>query len=161
MSLKKFSFRWSDVDANMHIKNTAYNDLFIQYRMAFLGENGYGMAEFKKLGIGPMIIHEHLYYINEVRIDSEIYIDMFLKGNSEDGKYNHLVQHLYNNKGELSCYLDLTLVWLDVKARKIATPPAEMLKALNSLEKTEDYKIIDSKALRVDGVPYGKKIVLS
>ena len=160
MSVKKFKFRWSDVDANMHIKNTAYNDMFIQYRMSFLQDNGYGMSEFKKLGIGPMIIHEHLFYIKEVRVDSEVYIDMYLKGNSEDGKYTHLIQHLYNHKGELSCYLDLTLVWLDVRARKIAIPPETMLNALASLEKTDDYKLIDSKALKVEGVPYGRVLDL-
>lgn len=160
MSLKKFNFRWSDIDANMHIKNTAYNDQFIQYRLSLLSEMGYGMAEFRKLGIGPMIIHESLYYIQEVRADSEVYIDLFLKGNSEDGKYMQFAQHLYNNKGELSCFLDLTFVWLDIRARKLAVPPDAMLEKLNQLQKTEDYKIIDSKALKVDGVPYGRKIVI-
>lgn len=158
MSLQKFNFRWSDIDANMHIKNTAYNDLFIQYRLGLLSKMGYGMAEFKKLGIGPMIIHEHLYYIQEVRADSEVYIDLFLKGNSEDGKYMQFAQHLYNNKGELSCYLDLTFVWLDIRARKLALPPAEMLAGLQRLEKTDDYKIIDSSALKVDHIPYGKVV---
>jgi len=160
MNLKKFSFRWSDVDANMHIKNTAYNDLFIQYRLSLLADMGYGMSEFRKLGIGPMIIHEHLYYIQEVRADGEVYIDLFLKGNSEDGKYMQFAQHLYNDKGELSCFLDLTFVWLDVRARKLAVPPDPMLEKLWKLEKTDDYKIIDSKALKVAGVPYGKKVVV-
>ena len=158
MSLEKFSFRWSDFDANMHIKNTAYNDLFIQHRMNWLKKVGFDMARFRKLGIGPMIIHEHMYYIKEVRADSEIYIDIYLKGNSKDGKYVQLGQHLYNDKGELSCYLDITLVWLDVKARKIAVAPGDMLDKLDELKKTDDYKIIDSSAMRVDGVPYGARI---
>lgn len=158
MSIEKFNFRWSDIDANMHIKNTAYNDMFIQYRLTMLAKWGYGMKQFKKLGIGPMIIHEHLYYIKEVRADYPVYIDLFLKGNSEDWKYMQFAQHLYNQQGELSCYLDLTLVWLDIRERKIAVPPAEMLTALNSLEKTDDYRIIDSKALKMDGVPYGKVV---
>lgn len=160
MTLEKFKFRWSDIDANMHIKNTAYNDMFIQYRLSMLAKMGFGMAEFKKLGIGPMIIHEHLYYIQEVRADQEIYIDLFLKGNSEDGKYMQFAQHLYNSKGELSCYLDLTFVWLDIKARKLALPPKEMLDALSQLEKTKDYKIIDSSALKNPNIPYGKTVKL-
>lgn len=158
MSLEKFSFRWSDIDANMHIKNTAYNDLFIQYRLSLLVKMGYGMAEFRKLGIGPMIIHEHLYYIKEVRADSDVYIDLYLKGNSEDWRFMQFAQHLYNDKGELSCYLDLTLAILDIRARKLAIPPTEMLEGLKQLKKTEDYKIIDSSALKVAGVPYGKTV---
>lgn len=161
MNLEKFNFRWSDIDANMHIKNTAYNDLFIQHRLSLLVKMGFGMPEFKKIGMGPMIIHEHLYYLKEVRADSEVYIDMYLKGNSEDWKYMQFAQHLYNNKGELSCFLDLTLSLLDIRERKLALPPAEMIKGLKQLKKTDDYKIIDSSALKVDGVPYGFKITPS
>lgn len=161
MNLEKFSFRWSDIDANMHIKNTAYNDLFIQGRLTLLLKMGFGMKEFKEYNLGPMIIHEHLFYVQEVRAESEVYIDIQLRGMSPDGKYLKFAQHMYNNKGELSCYLDLTFVWLDLKARKLTVPPPQLLDALKKMDKTPDYAPIDSSALKVAHVPYGKKIDLS
>ncbi len=158
MKLGKFNFRWSDIDANMHIKNTAYNVLFTEARLNFLRDIGFGLKEFKQYGIGPMVVHEHIFYVQEVRGESEVYIDIQLRGSSEDGKYMKFAQHMYNNQGELSCYLDLTFGWLDVKARKLAIPPPNLLEALNKLEKTEDYGIIDSSELKASHVPYGKKI---
>lgn len=161
MKLEKQRFRWSDVDANMHIKNTAYNDLFIEARLNILKKMGFGMKEFKELGFGPMIIHEHIFYVKEVRAESEVYIDMQLRGNSEDGKYMKFAQHMYNHKGELACYMDLTFGWLDTKARKLAIPHPKLLEAVNNMDKTEDFAVIDSSELKVAHVPYGKSIDLS
>lgn len=158
MRLKKYNFRWSDMDANMHIKNTAYNEIFTQDRLNWLAEIGYAMDRFKELGIGPMIIHEHMYYIKEVRYQLPVYLNLYLKGNSENSRFVELAQHLYNSDGDLSCYLNLTLSWVDIRARKLVAPPEDMIQKLGELEKTEDYKIIDSSALKVAGIPYGKKV---
>ncbi len=151
-------FRWSDIDANRHIRNTAYNDLFIEARMAKLKEHGFGQKKMKELGMGPMVIHEHLYYVKEFTSDGEFFIDIQLKASSKDYRFNRFVQHLFNAKGELCCYLDITLAILDLKARKIAPPSPELLDTLNSLPKVEDFHIIDSSALKMEGVPYGLKI---
>lgn len=161
MSLEKLKFRWSDVDANMHIRNTAYNELFIEARLSLLLKMGYGMKEFKELGFGPMVIHEHIFYVKEVRAESEVYIDMQLRGMSEDGRFMKFAQHMYNHKGELCCYIDLTFGWLDTRARKMAVPPAPLLDAVNSMVKTDDFSIIDSSAFKAPHVPYGKKIDLN
>ena len=158
MKFEKLKFRWSDVDANMHIKNTAYNDMFIEARLSLLRKMGFGMKEFKQLGFGPMVIHEHIFYVKEVRSESEVYVDMQLSGISEDGKYMKFAQSMYNNKGELCCFLDMTFGWLDVKARKLAVPHPKLLEAVKMMEKSENYAIIDSSALKAKQVPYGKKI---
>jgi len=151
-------FRWSDVDANMHIKNTAYNDLFIEARLSFLRKMGFGMKEFKEYGFGPMVIHEHTFYIKEVRAESEVYIDMMLRGNSEDGRFMKFAQHMFNNKGELCCYMDLTFGWLDTKTRKLAVPVPKLLEAVLNMERTDDYSIIDSSAFRATHIPYHRTI---
>lgn len=148
-------FRWSDIDANRHIRNTAYNDLFIEARLAKLKEHGFDQKKMEELGMGPMVIHEHLYYVKEFTSQGEFFIDIQLKGSSEDARFNRFIQHLFNAKGELCCYLDITLVILDLKARKIAAPSLELLDTLKNIPKAEDFLTIDSSALKVEGVPYG------
>jgi len=105
-----------------------------------------------------MVIHEHLYYVKELTIDGDFYIDLQMKGSSADHRYNRLVQHLFNDKGELCCFLDMTFAILDLKARKLATPPGEMLEALKSIPQTENYLLLDSSALKSEVVPYGLTI---
>ena len=40
MYKKHFEIRWSDVDANGHLANSAYTNFMSHTRMAFFAENG-------------------------------------------------------------------------------------------------------------------------
>ena len=54
MYTKDFEIRWSDVDANSHLANSAYTNFMSHTRMAFLMENGFGQKEMAKHNIGPV-----------------------------------------------------------------------------------------------------------
>ena len=41
MYLKEFEIRWSDIDANRHLANSAYLNFMSHTRMAFLMELGF------------------------------------------------------------------------------------------------------------------------
>ena len=42
MHLKEFEVRWSDVDANRHLGNSAYINFMSHTRMSFMSEAGFG-----------------------------------------------------------------------------------------------------------------------
>ena len=66
MYKKDFEIRWSDIDANRHLANSAYINFMSHTRMAFLMENGFGQQEMAKHNIGPVVFYEHMYYFKEV-----------------------------------------------------------------------------------------------
>lgn len=57
---------WGDMDFNSHMKNTAFLDKSADVRMMFFAENGFPMAEFSRLKIGPVIMKDEVEYQKEV-----------------------------------------------------------------------------------------------
>ncbi|HCO83984.1 MAG TPA: thioesterase, partial [Arenibacter sp.] len=62
MYLKEFEIRWSDVDANRHMANSAYLNFMSHTRMSFLLEIGFNQKTMSQNNIGPVVFHEHVYY---------------------------------------------------------------------------------------------------
>lgn len=55
MYLKDFDIRWSDIDANRHLANTAYINFMSHTRMSYLTESGFGQKEMAELNLGPVV----------------------------------------------------------------------------------------------------------
>jgi acyl-CoA thioester hydrolase len=41
--VKRFEVRWTDLDMNRHMRNTAYSEYCIDVRVSFLQEHGFGL----------------------------------------------------------------------------------------------------------------------
>ena len=51
---------WSQIDANQHMRHSAYADFAAQARLVMLEEAGLGPAVLYKLNIGPLMFREAL-----------------------------------------------------------------------------------------------------
>ena len=92
MYIKRFEIRWSDVDANRHLANSAYTNFMSHTRMAFLIEQGFTMKELNKHSIGPVVFYEHMEYFKEALLGQTIQVSLEVSGLSEDGtcfKFDH------------------------------------------------------------------------
>ncbi len=76
---------WADMDFNSHMKNTSFLDKSADVRMMFFAENGFPVAEFARLQIGPVVTKEEIEYYREVRLLQEIVVTLELAGLSADG----------------------------------------------------------------------------
>jgi len=76
---------WGDMDFNAHMKNTAFLDKSADVRMMFFSENGFPMAEFSRLKLGPVIMKDEVEYQKEVGLLQEITVTMAIAGLSPDG----------------------------------------------------------------------------
>ena len=57
--------RWDNLDANGHMRNSAYLDLSVQARFDFFAAGGFTPAEFARHGVGPVVLSETLTYKQE------------------------------------------------------------------------------------------------
>ena len=55
---KVVEVRWSDIDANQHMRHNAYADLCTHTRMEWLAAAGFGMEAFMAHGFGPVLFRE-------------------------------------------------------------------------------------------------------
>ena len=153
MYTKEFEIRWSDIDANRHLANSAYINFMSHTCMAFLMENGFGQHEMAKHNIGPVVFYEHMYYFKEVFAGKPVKVTLQLKGLSEDGMYFEFIHNFYDHKGRNFASCEMMGAWIDLKERKLIGLPEALFVNLSSLSKTEDFRVLTKEDTR----KFGKK----
>lgn len=139
---------WGDMDFNSHMKNTAFLDKSADVRMMFFAENGFPMAEFSRLKIGPVIMKDEVEYHKEVSLLQEITITLAVAGLSDDGSRFLLRNEILRPDGRLCARVTSAGGWLDLAARKLVAPPEALLAAQRLLPRTADFKVVSSSLLR-------------
>src|SRR5262249_56833118 len=56
--VQDYRARWADMDFNQHMRNAAYHGWGEETRMRFLDAHGFGMGEFERLGLGPVVVED-------------------------------------------------------------------------------------------------------
>ena len=135
---------WGDMDFNAHMKNTAFLDKSADVRMMFFSENGFPMAEFSRLKLGPVIMKDEVEYQREVGLLQEIRVTMAIAGLSPDGSRFQIRNEIFRSDEKLCARVTSTGGWLDLSARKLVAPPAALLSALQTLEKTAGFLVLPS-----------------
>ena len=135
---------WGDMDFNAHMKNTAFLDKSADVRMMFFSENGFPMAEFSRLKLGPVIMKDEVEYQKEVGLLQEITVTMAIAGLSPDGSRFQIRNEIFRSDEKLCARVTSTGGWLDLSARKLVAPPAALFSALLTLEKTTGFLVLPS-----------------
>ena len=136
------------MDANRHLRNSAYIDYMSHTRMAFLMENGLDQKHLSKFDLGPVAFYEHMYYFREVFPGKPVKVSLQLKGISEDGMYFQFLHNFYDENGKNFARCEMMGGWIDLKERKLVGLPKELFNNFEALEKTDDFKIITKEDTR-------------
>lgn len=151
MYLKEFDIRWSDLDANRHLANSAYINFMSHTRMSFLIEHGFDQRAMAKYNVGPVIFNENIFYFKEAFQGKPVRVSFELGGISEDGAFFKFVHNFYDHKGRNLAYCEMQGAWLNLETRKITPFPKEMLSLLENAPKTADYKMLTKEDMRAAG----------
>lgn len=148
MYTKEFEIRWSDVDANRHLRNSAYIDYMSHTRMAFMMEAGMNQKSLAKHNLGPVAFYEHMYYFREFFPGQPVYVSLQLKGLSEDGMYFEFLHNFYDKDGRNCARCEMMGGWIDLMSRKLTGLPKEFFEKFDALEKTDDFRILTKENTR-------------
>ena len=135
---------WGDMDFNSHMKNTAFLDKSADVRMMFFAENGFPVAEFARLRLGPVIMKDEVEYRKEVGLLEEISVTLSIAGMSPDGSRFLLQNEIFRSEGVLCARVKSAGGWLDLAARKLVAPPTALLATMQTLPKTGDFTELPS-----------------
>jgi acyl-CoA thioester hydrolase len=138
--VKRFEVRWSDLDVNRHMRNTAYSQYCIDVRISFLKEHGFPVGEFGRRQIGPVIVREETRYEREIGAGETFQIDFRLAGFAPDGSRWRVQHEVRRGDGKRSAVVRIDGVWLDLARRRPVPPPPELYEAFRTLERTEDFE---------------------
>jgi len=135
---------WGDMDFNSHMRNTAFLDKSGDVRMMFFAENGFPMAEFMRLKVGPVIMKDEIEYQKEVGLLQALRVTLAVAGLADDGSRFFMRNEFFRPDGKPCARVTSTGGWLDLAARRLVAPPAALLGALQSLPRTDDFQALSS-----------------
>ncbi|WP_420570984.1 acyl-CoA thioesterase [Kordia sp.] len=153
MYFKEFDIRWSDLDANRHLANSAYINFMSHTRMGFLIENGFTQRELAKHNIGPVVFYEHMYYFKEAFPGKPVKVSLEIAGLSEDGMFFEFLHNFYDTNGKNFASCEMMGAWIDLKTRQLIGLPEGFNEALRNLPRTKNFKILTKEDTR----RFGKK----
>jgi acyl-CoA thioester hydrolase len=130
---------WGDMDFNAHMRNTAYLDKSADVRMMFFAAHGFPMARFVALRLGPVVLKDEVDYFREIGLMEAVRVTLALAATSDDGSRIVIRNELFRPDGRLAARVNSTVGWLDLDARRLATPPPELLGVLRALPRTADF----------------------
>jgi acyl-CoA thioester hydrolase len=137
---RRFTVRWSDVDANGHMRNTAYSEYGADVRIALFQEAGFTWKRFEEAGLGPVLLREEIDYLREAGLGEEVRVTLEAAGLSPDGARWKVRHRLYNAAGEEMARVTALGGFIDLAARKLVAPPAELAAGLLRVPRAADFE---------------------
>lgn len=151
---RDYDIIWANLDPNGHMRHTAYMDYGAQVRLAYLQDNGFTLAEFQKLMVGPVLFRECTDYLQEVRAGQTIRVHLELSGISENRKHwamRHVIYRLKDGQpadkpaDKPAAIIDVRGAWFSLTERKVIPAPEMLEKIVKDIPRTEDFAMIESK----------------
>jgi acyl-CoA thioester hydrolase len=136
---KKLYVGWGDLDANGHMRNTAYLDKAADVRMYYFAEHGFPSREFARLAIGPVVRKDEIEYFRELRLLDPVTVTLQAEALSADGTRFVLRNEFWRDE-RLVARVKTAGGWLDLKARKLIAPPEGLRVLLESAPRTNDFR---------------------
>lgn len=147
----KIDIRWSDIDANRHVGNSAFMNYMSHARLQYMKAAGIGQKVLEKYHLGPVAFYENISYFREINGDEEIYVSVELKGLSEDYTFFEFMHNIYNRQGEHKASCRMMGAWIDMHKRCLTPLPEELRDGFQFFEKTSDFKVLTKEDTRLNG----------
>lgn len=133
---------WANFDANAHMRHTAYNDYAAEVRARFFNQFGFTMADFVKHNIGPVLFSENTKFFREILLGENIKVNLLFTASSEKCERFKFKHQIIKDNGVIAAEIEIYGAWMDLKIRKLTTPPAEMIAIFDQLDKVEGFEMI-------------------
>jgi acyl-CoA thioester hydrolase len=143
--VKTIQIRWADIDANRHLRHSAYYDYGATLRMMILSENGLTTEKLEQLQIGPVLFREEAVFRREIRLEDVITVDVELLKATPDYSRWSIRHNFLKADGSLAAVINIDAAWIDMVKRKLAVPDEFMQKIFADFPKSDDFEFIVKK----------------
>ena len=131
---------WSQIDANQHMRHSAYADFAAQARIGMLQQVGLSPETLYRYKIGPVLFREELTYLREVSINDTVIVTCEVTRSRPDGSRWAIRHEIYRGDGVKAAVVIAEGSWIDMEKRGLAILPKEMSAMFMHAPKSEDYQ---------------------
>lgn len=137
---------WSQIDANMHLRHSAYADFAAQARLGLLEHAGFSMQVISPLKLGPILFREELIYLREIVVNDQVRVTAEMTRCRPDGSRWSFRQEIYRQDGVKAAIINVDGAWIDLEKRKLGSLPENLAKAfLSRIPKSTDFVFDEPK----------------
>ncbi len=130
---------WSQVDANMHLRHSAYADFGAHARLVLMESMGFNARLMKQLHLGPILFREETIYRKEIQPNENIEVSSFLSKCRKDGSRWSIKHEIFKENGEIAAIINVDGAWMNVVLRKLDCLPQEYADIFLTMPKTEEF----------------------
>lgn len=130
---------WSQIDANMHLRHSAYADFAAQARLEILSKLGFDANLLEELKIGPILFREELIYLREIRPSDTIKVTCELTHCRMDGSRWSFSQQIFRGDDKKAAQINVQGAWVDIVKRKLAALPPEWAIRFLEIPRSKDF----------------------
>lgn len=130
---------WSQVDANRHMRHSAYADLAAQARLELLDKMDFSTGVLEQLKIGPVLFREELIYMKELHLNDKVSVSCAISRCREDGSRWSFEQKMFRGDGQQAALIRVDGAWIDLRLRKITALPADVVQRFLAMPRTADF----------------------
>jgi acyl-CoA thioester hydrolase len=130
---------WSQIDANQHLRHSAYADLAAQARLSVLDTAGFDAKLLARQKVGPILFREELVYLREIGLNDSVRVTCSLLKCRKDGSRWSFTQEIFREDGVKAAQINTDGAWIDTDTRKLTILPTELLHRFKSIPRSEDF----------------------
>lgn len=131
---------WAHIDANRHMRHSAYADYCAQARSNLLNKMGLSLEKFASDQIGPILFREELIYYREILLDEYIRVTVEMtKYNTVNSRFSFR-HEIYRSDGTKCAVINVDGAWMDLRIRKLTNLPADWQAIMHRIPKSSDYE---------------------
>ena len=130
---------WSQIDANRHLRHSAYADFAAQARSNLFNHKGLSLEEFSKYQLGPILFKETISYFKEIKMDEIVKVSVELTKHHITKSRFSFRHVIYKENGLKCATIEVDGAWMDLEKRKLAIIPAEWKKIFDDMPKSKDF----------------------
>lgn len=123
---KSFEVRWSDCDANKHMRHSAYADFCAHTRVGFMEEIGMNQQWLEDNGLGPVLFKEETEYFRELFMGETVIVTVEPGEPTGSEKSVRVINCIYRENGDLAARHGAVFGWFDSETRKVVKLPEKI-----------------------------------
>ncbi len=147
LDMKEFTLplqlRWSDIDANRHLRHSVYYDYGALCRMALFTKFGLSIEHLQQHKIGPVLLREEAVFRREIHFEDRLVITAELvKATIDYGRWSFR-HRLIKGDDTLAATLTVDGAWIDIEKRKMATPGEFLQEVFARMPRSTEFELIE------------------
>ena len=142
---KSIQIKWADIDANNHLRHSAFYDFGAWLRIVFLADQGITMKWLQDNHVGPILFREEAIFKREIRFEDEVTINVESVRARHDYSRWSLRHTFVKADGTVAALLNVDGAFFNTQERKLLVPEGILLDAFQAFPKTTDFEWVEVK----------------